>query len=436
MTALRLFEWFVPVASRGEAKLVVRFRGIAAALLSITLVTSILAVVYAGLRPGISVAEWLVLISGIVFPLIGALYIRQTANITQGLVLTNLAGIAVVVGWALMTGGITSMALPWLIANLGMICTFGNLAIPLGIGVAVLIVLAGLYLLTRLDLLPLSTIGVEALPEMHALALISSAALMICAAVIIAGERARAKAPLRDALARAELANRVKSTFLSSMSHEFRTPLSAVLGYAEVLRDDQPPLAEAQRAHLERIVTAAEHLSALVNQVLDMARLEAGEFSLATVPVSVNEVLRSAYSMMSLEARARGIKLLVDLPAEDIVIHADETRLRQVLINLISNAIRYNRPGGTVTVHARCEEERIRFEIEDTGRGIPVARQSEVFVPFARLGAESGGLGGSGLGLVISRRLVELMGGTIGFESTEGVGSCFRFELPQQPVSA
>ena len=395
-----------------------------------------LAVVYAGLRPGISVAEWLVLISGIVFPLIGALYIRQTANITQGLVLTNLAGIAVVVGWALMTGGITSMALPWLIANLGMICTFGNLAIPLGIGVAVLIVLAGLYLLTRLDLLPLSTIGVEALPEMHALALISSAALMICAAVIIAGERARAKAPLRDALARAELANRVKSTFLSSMSHEFRTPLSAVLGYAEVLRDDQPPLAEAQRAHLERIVTAAEHLSALVNQVLDMARLEAGEFSLATVPVSVNEVLRSAYSMMSLEARARGIKLLVDLPAEDIVIHADETRLRQVLINLISNAIRYNRPGGTVTVHARCEEERIRFEIEDTGRGIPVARQSEVFVPFARLGAESGGLGGSGLGLVISRRLVELMGGTIGFESTEGVGSCFRFELPQQPVSA
>ena len=415
--------------------LVVRFRGIAAALLSITLVTSALALVYAGLRAHVSNAEWLMLIGGIVFPLCGALYIRRTANIKQGLVLTNLAGIAVVVGWALITGGIGSIALPWLIANLGLICTFGSLAIPLAIGITVIAVMAGLYMLTRFDLLPASIIGAEALPEMHALALISSATLMVFAAIILAGERARAKARLHEALERAEMASRVKSTFLSSMSHEFRTPLSAVLGYAEVLREDQPPLAEEQRAHLTRIVEAAEHLSALVNQVLDMADLEAGSFSLTTAPVSVDAILRSAYSMMSLEARARNIALLVDLPAEDIVISADETRLRQVLINLISNAIRYNRPGGTVTVHARCEDECVRFEVEDTGRGIAATRQSEVFVPFARLGVESGALKGSGLGLVISRRLVELMGGTIGFRSADGVGSSFHFVLPLDPTA-
>lgn len=409
-----------------------RFRGIAGALLSITVVTTALLVAYFFLRTSLTHGEWLVLLGGVLFPVVGALYIRETGNITQGLVLTNLAGIAVVVGWAVMSGGILSVALPWLIANLGLICTFGSIAIQTAIGGTVLVVLVALYALTRHGMLPPSLMGADVMPEMAALALISSATLMVGAALVIAAERKRTKLRLRAALERAEVANRTKSTFLSSMSHEFRTPLAAVMGFAEVLREDAAnPLNGLQQEHVTRILTAAEHLSALVNQLLEMARLEAGEIDIRPTQVNLAELLRSASAMMSLDARAMAIILDTDLPAEPLMIEANETRLRQVLINLISNAIRFNRPSGTVTVRASAAGQRVRIEVVDTGRGIPAANQGEVFVAFSRMGAESSHIEGSGLGLAISKRLVELMNGTMGFDSEEGRGSTFWLELPR-----
>lgn len=430
---LRYFEWLVPPAARGDAVLSPRFRGIATALLSITLITSILALVYASMRPALGTGEWITLIGGIVFPLIGAWYIRQTGKILPGLVLTNLAGIAVVVGWAWMTGGIASVALPWMIANLGLACTFGSTMIPLTIGGAVIVVLALLYLLTHFALLPPSILGAEILPEMHALALITSATLMVFAAVVLAGERARAKDRLRQALQRVEVANRVKSIFLSSMSHELRTPLTAVLGFAEVLQADaKTTLTPEQQTYVGQILNAGQHLSTLVNQVLDMALIEGGELNLVSAPACAEDSLRAVCSMLALSARDSNVEIVINAQPSELLINIDEARLRQILLNLISNAIRFNRPGGKVITRIRHDRtlDQLRFEIEDTGHGIPVARHQDVFVPFARLGIESGTTRGSGLGLGIAQRLVKLMGGSIGFESAEGVGSTFWFEFP------
>ncbi len=232
------------------------------------------------------------------------------------------------------------------------------------------------------------------------------------------------------ATAAAEKANLAKSDFLSSMSHELRSPLNAILGFAQLINSDSPPPTDSQKASIEQILQAGWYLLELINEILDLAQIESGKLSLSREPTSLAEVMLECQAMIEPQAQKRGITMTFPEFDFPYFVHADRTRLKQVLINLLSNAIKYNQPNGTVVVDCTASTpERIRISVKDTGAGLPPEKLTQLFQPFNRLGQESGSEEGTGIGLVMSKRLVELMGGVIGMESTVGSGSVFWFEL-------
>ena len=227
-----------------------------------------------------------------------------------------------------------------------------------------------------------------------------------------------------------EAASQMKSDFLSNMSHELRTPLNAILGFGQLMESDSPPPTPAQKESIAQILQAGWHLLKLINEILDLAKVESGRVSLLEEPVSLAEVMRECQALIELQAQQRDIKLT--FPQFDIpyFVRADRIRVKQVLINLLSNAIKYNREHGSVEVKCIASTpERIRVSITDTGVGLSQEQLVQLFQPFNRLGQEAGGEEGTGIGLVVSKRLVEMMGGIIGVESTVGVGSVSWFEL-------
>jgi PAS domain S-box-containing protein len=242
-------------------------------------------------------------------------------------------------------------------------------------------------------------------------------------------DRKHAAAELERARAAAEAANQAKSTFLSRMSHELRTPLNVVLGFGQVLQLD--PLEPEQAEAVDHILGAGRHLLDLIDEVLDVARIEAGRLTLSIETLRASEVLADAVSLMHPLADERGVSLGVPAAAGDSFIHADRQRLKQVLLNLLSNGIKYNQQGGTVEVS--CQEvldRHLRIAVSDTGMGIEPEKMQRLFTPFDRLGAEGTGVEGTGLGLALSKHLIEAMDGAIGAESTPGIGSTFWVELP------
>jgi signal transduction histidine kinase/ActR/RegA family two-component response regulator len=235
---------------------------------------------------------------------------------------------------------------------------------------------------------------------------------------------------LQIAKVAAENANRSKSDFLSSMSHELRSPLNGILGFAQLLESDMPPPTASQKESIGQILHSGWHLLNLINEILDLAKIEAGRLSLSPESVSLAEVMNECQGMIGGLAQKRGIQIAFptfDLPR---FVHADRTRLKQVVINLLSNAIKYSHALGKVEV--RCTASTpgfIRISIEDKGEGLSAARLAQLFQPFNRLGQEASGVEGSGIGLVVAKQLIELMEGEIGVESAVGVGSTFWFEL-------
>ncbi|MCU1285057.1 MAG: sensor hybrid histidine kinase [Acidobacteriales bacterium] len=235
---------------------------------------------------------------------------------------------------------------------------------------------------------------------------------------------------LEIAKSAAEQANLAKSDFLSSMSHELRTPLSAILGFAQIMESNTPPPSAAQMESITQILRAGWHLLKLINEILDLAVIESGKMSVSNEPVLLAEVLRECQAMIEPQALQRGVQ--VTFPRQDILgyVNADRTRLKQVLINLLSNAIKYNREGGSVVVdYASSGPGQIILSVKDTGEGLGEKKLAQLFQPFNRLGQEGGTEQGTGIGLVVTKRLVELMRGTIGVNSKVGEGSTFWVEL-------
>ncbi|KQQ87316.1 ATP-binding protein [Massilia sp. Leaf139] len=241
---------------------------------------------------------------------------------------------------------------------------------------------------------------------------------------------ALANAELANAIDEARKANQAKSAFLSSMSHELRTPLNAILGFAQILTSQSLPTTEAQKKEFaNHILKSGRHLLTLINEILDLAKVESGTITLSMEPVGLGEILGECQSMIEPLAAARGIRVLFPQQV-DAVLLADRTRLKQVLLNLLSNAIKYNRDAGAVVLDcAQVGRERLRISIQDTGMGLTADQVDNLFQPFNRLGQEAGAQEGTGIGLVVTRRLVELMNGTINVTSSPGVGSVFTIEL-------
>lgn len=242
-------------------------------------------------------------------------------------------------------------------------------------------------------------------------------------------ERKHAEDEIKSARLEAERANRAKSDFLSRMSHDLRTPLNAVLGFAQLLSAET--LSDDQMDCVRQIRRGGEHLLDLINEVLDIARIEAGQLSLSPEPVEVREIVGHAIALVSPLARQRRITLTThESPLAALSVVADRQRLNQILLNLLSNAVKYNREGGQVSVgFERAGDHSLRINVTDTGSGIPPQKLRLLFRPFERLGAESTAIEGTGLGLTLSRGLAEAMGGNVGVVSRIDVGSTFWVEL-------
>jgi signal transduction histidine kinase/CheY-like chemotaxis protein len=237
------------------------------------------------------------------------------------------------------------------------------------------------------------------------------------------------RAQVASSRAETDRANLAKNEFLSRMSHELRTPLNAILGFAQLLELDE--LDSRQRDNVAHIVSGGRHLLDLINEVLEITRIEAGSMSPVIEPVHASNIVRDAIELVSPLAAQREIELSSSVDGQDdLWIAADPQRLKQILLNLLANAVKYNREGGSVTVRLKSLGDRARIEVTDTGQGIPQDQLPRLFIPFERLGAESTGVEGTGLGLVLALRLTEAMNGKLGVESQPWIGSTFHIELP------
>ena len=246
-------------------------------------------------------------------------------------------------------------------------------------------------------------------------------------------ERIKTQQALEISKAEAERANQAKSEFLSRMSHELRTPMNSILGFSQLLESDtKEPLTNLQRENVSQILAAGNHLLALINEILDLSRIEAGRVSLSLVDLPVQPVIQEAVSIVNPLADKRGIRI-TDTTAEarPIYMKTDAYRLRQILLNLLSNAVKYNREGGSIVIEAFEEGDGgTTIKVTDSGMGIPEEKQASIFEPFQRLVTDSSGIEGTGIGLTVVRKLVELMGGKIILTSTLGLGSSFSVTLP------
>ncbi len=430
---LDVFSWFLPPHVRGDPAREMRYKGIVKSLLAISGVVTTLFFAYAAVRGGMSRIEAGLFAAAILTPALGAVSLRFLESITPVLVLTNVGGVAIVAVWSYYMGGIHSAALPWLLALFAVLSTFGSAPILVTVALVDVGAIVILYTATVNGWLPRSVAPVETEPTLMLLTMLSAVAMMVLAAILVLRQRERAKTLLRASRDAAEMASRAKTALLSSVSHELRTPLHAMIGFAELIKmSDQHALDPTLREHVEQIIRAGHDLNGLVAGLLEMSRIEAGGKPVAIEEIRVADLLAPALAGIAAEAGKRRIQVVDRCAAySERLLQIDRGYAQRALQNLLSNAVKFNKESGQVTVSCeKPESGYLRLIVEDTGCGIPASQHAKLFEPFSRLNTDVGTIRGIGVGLAIAKRLVEAIGGKIGFRSTQGAGSSFWLDLP------
>ena len=271
----------------------------------------------------------------------------------------------------------------------------------------------------------------------------AAAAILIPIYLVIKSDisQREANAKLQVALAKANDASRAKGDFLASMSHELRTPMNAIIGFTEMIYyNAKDPIDGKNREYLEYVLTSGNHLLELINQVLELAKIESGNMELKPEVLSIQDIMPEVINLVASTADTKNISIKQVACCEkskSIHVFADPLRFRQVMFNLISNAVKYNKPDGSVEISCMVnDEDTARIEVKDNGIGIPEDKHEEVFQPFNRLGLEGQNIEGSGVGLTITRDLIEQMNGRVGFTSKKGTGSTFWVDIPLAIIDA
>ena len=438
-----LWDLATPPNARQDPRLVNRYRGVSKVLWSI-----------GGLIAGLwAIFQWIIpsthypplfqqiLAVSLLIPIISLILIRCSKNTTMGIMFASIIGAPILILMSLVTGGIQSFVSPWFIVFIAIMANLGNkylliLTTNIALGSIVLIYIATLREWDVWGGLLLNPLTPNYMPHEYPIlifvSIFSGILLIAISNTSTYIERVNSKRLLRIALDEAMQASLARSTFLSSASHELMTPLTAIIGFAEILKDDSN-LDKSSRSHALHILHSGEHLHRLLSQVMEISRADIGSLPVNLKSVSIRSNLDEAWEMVELSADRRGIKIHIpDSKAIDVSLWADPLRLQQILINLLSNAVKYNRENGIITITGQIDQHHstFRLNIADQGTGIPLGRQKELFQLFSRLDAAHRNIPGSGLGLVIAERLIKLMGGRIGVETAESGGSIFWIELP------
>ena len=269
--------------------------------------------------------------------------------------------------------------------------------------------------------------GIEFPAEISLSSIATETGMVALAAIRDISDRKAREAETRRAREEADRANQAKSDFLSRVSHELRTPLNSILGFGQLLQMETLP--QAQRSSVKQILEAGEHLLELIDEILDIEKIAAGKMTLSLEPVHLELVIEETLQLVRPIADREGVRL-VDPSGIDVHVRADRQRLKQVLLNLLSNAVKFNRAGGEIRISGMQSNDRVRITVADTGDGIDADQMRNLFTPFDRLGAERRGIEGTGLGLALSKSLVETMGGSIEADSVRGEGTTLSVELP------